>query len=210
MDLSYRHTAALGSMRPLIQGGELGRIFAADLVFHNAWGPGKPWFYDRALSGGGCVIDLGIHLVDAALWMLRDPVAGVRSRLFHKGQLLSAGAEACEDYATARLDLQSGAVVNLACSWNLQAGRPAVIEAAFYGTEGGVALRNVNGSYTDFTAERFRGTERELLAQPPDDWGGGAAVAWVRQLARDRRYDPAIEDLLEVTATLDAIYTRCD
>ena len=70
VDLSYRHTAGMQRIRELLQGGELGRVFAVDLTFHNAYGPDKPWFYDRALSGGGCVIDLGIHLVDLALWML--------------------------------------------------------------------------------------------------------------------------------------------
>jgi nucleoside-diphosphate-sugar epimerase len=30
---------------------------------HNAYGPDKPWFQDPALSGGGCVIDLGIVTV---------------------------------------------------------------------------------------------------------------------------------------------------
>ena len=42
----------------------LGQTDAVDLVFHNAYGPDKAWFRDPALSAGGCVIDLGIHLVD--------------------------------------------------------------------------------------------------------------------------------------------------
>jgi predicted dehydrogenase len=48
-------------------------VFAVDLVFHNAYGPDKPWFYDPELSGGGCVMDLGVHLVDLALWSLDFP-----------------------------------------------------------------------------------------------------------------------------------------
>ena len=50
--------------------------------------------------------------------------------------------------------------MQLACSWRLPAGRDAVIEAAFYGTGGGAALRNVDGSFYDFGAERFEGTRR--------------------------------------------------
>ena len=83
MDLSYRHTTGMQRIRELIRAGELGHVYAVDLVFHNAYGPDKPWFYDVALSGGGCVIDLGIHLVDLALWTLGFPrVRGVASRLF--------------------------------------------------------------------------------------------------------------------------------
>ncbi len=209
VDLSYRYTTAMQRIRDLVRSGELGRVFAVDLVFHNAYGPDKSWFFDPALSGGGCVIDLGIHLVDLALWTLGNArVVAASSRLFSKGTPLDLPATTVEDYAEARLDLDSGTEVRLSCSWNLNAGRDAVIEAAFYGTAGGAALRNVNGSFFDFTAQRFRGTASENLSAPPDDWGGRAAVHWARQLAAGGRYDPEIEQLVGVAAALDAIYGR--
>jgi len=98
--------------------------------------------------------------------------------------------------------------VQLACSWNLPAGRDAVIGASFYGTKGGAALRNVDGSFYDFTAERFHGTRRETLCAPPDDWSGRAAVAWARDLAAGGRFDPDVARLVDVAAALDAIYGR--
>lgn len=209
VDLSYRYTEAMQRIRDLVQSGELGRVFAVDLVFHNAYGPDKAWFFDPALSGGGCVIDLGIHLVDLALWTLGYPqVVAASSRLFSKGAPLDSPATQVEDYAEARLDLDTGTEVRLSCSWNLNAGRDAVIEAAFYGASGGAAFRNVNGSFFDFTAQRFRGTASETLSAPPDDWGGRAAVDWARQLAQGARYDPEIERLVGVAAALDAIYGR--
>ncbi|HEV7415357.1 MAG TPA: Gfo/Idh/MocA family oxidoreductase, partial [Tianweitania sediminis] len=73
VDFSYRHTAGIQAIRSLVQAGELGAIRAIDLTFHNAYGPDKPWFYDRALSGGGCLMDLGVHLIDLALWVLDFP-----------------------------------------------------------------------------------------------------------------------------------------
>lgn len=209
VDLSYRYTEAMQRIREAVQSGELGKIFAVDLVFHNAYGPDKAWFLDPSLSGGGCVIDLGIHLVDLALWTLDYPgVTGVSSRLFHKGVPLSSPAIVVEDYAEARIDLDTGAEVRLSCSWNLNAGRDAVIEAAFYATSGGVAMRNVDGSFFDFRAERFRGTACESLSEPPDEWGGRAAVDWARRLAADGSYDPEVERLVDVAAALDAIYGR--
>ena len=68
--------------------------------------------------------------------------------------------------------------VRLACSWRLPAGREAIISAAFYGTGGGASLRNVGGSFYDFEAELYRGTAAEILASPPDEWGGRAAADW--------------------------------
>ncbi len=210
VDLSYRRTSGMQRIRELVAGGGIGEVYAVDLVFHNAYGPDKPWFRDPVLSGGGCVIDLGIHLVDLALWTLDFPqVEAVASRLHAGGRRLALPTSSVvEDHAVAQIDLAGGCVVRLACSWNLPAGRDAVIEASFHGTRGGAAFRNVGGSFYDFTAERFEGTRAEPLASPPDDWGGRAAVHWARALANGGRYDPSIERLAEVAAVLDAIYAR--
>jgi predicted dehydrogenase len=178
-------------------------------VFHNAYGPDKPWFYDPALSGGGCVMDLGVHLVDLALWALDFPaVADVSAKLHAGGAPLAGRTDRVEDYAVATVGLETGTAVQLACSWRLQAGCDAIISAAFYGTQGGAALRNVNGSFYDFTAERYRGTAREALSTPPDAWGGRAAADWAARLAAGERFDPVSERLVDVARVLDRIYGR--
>lgn len=207
VDFSYRHTAATEAIMAPLRAGELGKVYAADLVFHNAYGPDKPWFYDRAQSGGGCVMDLGVHLIDLALWAFGFPeVRDVRSRLYAGGERLAPGAAAVEDYAVAELDLANGATVRIACSWRLHAGQDAVIEANFYGNNGGVSLRNVGGSFYDLEALRFSGTASETLASPPDAWGGRAAAAWARQLASGAGFDPAAEELVATAEVIDRIY----
>jgi predicted dehydrogenase len=207
IDLSYRFINGLSKIHALCRAGELGEIFAADLVFHNAYGPDKAWFYDGKLSGGGCVIDLGIHLVDLALWNLGfRRVVNVTSRLFARGQAIQGRGDPVEDYAIARLDLDNGAAIQMACSWKLPAGRDAVITGSFYGTKGGAAFHNLNGSFHDFLAERFSGTKREILASPPDSWSGRAAINWARRLGNDPTFDSEIESLVPVAAALDSIY----
>jgi predicted dehydrogenase len=204
VDLSYRHTDAMGAIAPLVESGALGTVFAVDLTFHNAYGPDKPWFYDPAQSGGGCVVDLGVHLVDLALWTLGFPdVSDVSATLLSAAAPLKPGA--VEDYAVAAFTA-GGVSVRLACSWRLHAGRDAVIEAAFYGTGGGAALRNVGGSFYDLTADRFDGTATTPLAAPGDAWGGRAAVAWVEALAFSKAFDPAAEHFAASARVLDAIY----
>jgi predicted dehydrogenase len=196
-------------VRNAVVEGELGQVYAVDLVFHNAYGPDKSWARDPALAGGGCAIDLGIHLVDLALWTLGFPeVTGVTSRLYAQGQPLAAGSTQVEDYAVAQMDLATGAVVRMACSWNLPFGRDAAIEAQFHGSKGGAAMTNINGSFYDFAAARFQGTQRFPLADPPDAWGGRAVVDWARKLAAGARYDKSIETLVQVAAVLDRIYGR--
>lgn len=209
VDFCYRTVAGVPELARLVRSGELGEVFAVDLTFHNAYGPDKSWFYDRQQSGGGCVMDLGIHLVDLLLWALEFPaVVEVRSRLYAEGKLLAGPEAALEDYAAAELLLASGTVARLACSWRLPAGRDAVIEAAFYGTRGAVVLRNVNGSFYEFTVEHCEGTRRRLVAGPPDDWGGRAVCAWARRVAETPAFDPAAEQLVAVAAAVDRIYRR--
>jgi predicted dehydrogenase len=209
VDFSYRYTQGMQRIAEIVRAGELGHVFAVDLVFHNAYGPDKAWFYDPAQSGGGCVMDLGVHLVDLALWVLDFPeVSSVTSNLFAGGELLGPAPDRVEDYAIATLQLASGAAVQLACSWRLPAGRDAIISAAFYGTKGGAALKNVEGSFYDFVTERYRGTACETLASPPDAWGGRAAVDWVKRLAAGTRFDTDAEKLVHVSRVLDSIYGR--
>jgi predicted dehydrogenase len=209
VDFCYRTLAGIPEMAALVRSGALGEVFAVDLTFHNAYGPDKSWFYDPRQSGGGCVMDLGIHLVDLLLWALDFPeVTQVRSRLLAEGKPLRPGGAALEDYATAELRLATGAVARLACSWRLPAGCDAVIEAAFYGTRGAVILRNLNGSFYEFAVEHCEGTRRRLLGGPPDDWGGRAICGWARRIAENASFDRSAEHLAAVAAVIDRIYGR--
>lgn len=209
VDFSYRHTAVVRAAKTLIDSGEIGDVFACELVFHNAWGPDKPWFYEPARSGGGCVIDLGIHLIDLALLLTGASSAEVTdSRLFSGGRPLRDPSAQVEDYADVTLTTGDGVAARIGCSWNLHAGWEAVIGINVHGTDGSVAISNVNGSFYDFVAHRCRGTSRELLVEPPDAWGGRAAAEWSAKLASGNRFDPSVESVVTVARLVDQVYGR--
>lgn len=208
-DLSYRHASAFIALRDLIRGGELGDVHAVDLTFHNAYGPDKPWFRDRGLSGGGCLIDLGIHLVDMALWCLEPSGIEVASAHARKGgRPLENPKHEVEDYVAATLETAEGTVIRLACSWNLPAGQDAVIGMEAHGTGAGGRVANIDGSFFDFGAWRHDGTARRQLVAPPDDWGGRAAVDWAQRLGAGARFDPEAERLVTLAEVLDGIYRK--
>jgi predicted dehydrogenase len=160
------------------------------------------------ISGGGCLIDLGVHLVGLALSTLEfPPLAGdFRSALFAGGKRLDPGSRAVEDFAYGSFDLAGGQAVRLACSRGLHTGCDARISASFHGSRGGAALRHLDGSFYDFVAELYRGTQKEVLSLPPDDWGGRAAADWAMGLARGERFDAASENLVRVAGVLDRLY----
>jgi predicted dehydrogenase len=192
VDLSYRFVRAFECARALVRSGELGELVSAELVFHNAYGPGKDWYRDPELAGGGCLIDLGIHLVDLALQAL-GPLEVDDARV--------VGAPV-ESFAAGRLG-----PATFACSWNLHAGADAVIAARFHGSDGGVEVRNVGGSFYDFRCDRLDGVHRTALVEPPDDWMGRAAVDWARRLARGERFDESSAlEYVRLHETIDALY----
>jgi predicted dehydrogenase len=210
VDLSYSAMPAMQTISSLVKSCALGKIFAVDVKFHNGYGPDKSWFYDFSLSGGGCMLDLGSHLVNLALQPLGFPrVSRVQSSLFAGGELLNKGSQQIEDYGVATIETADGTVINLSCCWNLNIGREADIEIAFYGTRGGAALRNVDGSFYDFVAGRFERTQTEIVSSQQDSkwqWGGLATIEWVQRLASEEGFDPRAERFVAVAELIDAIY----
>jgi predicted dehydrogenase len=216
VDYSYRFTDGARELKRIVGAGELGRIFSLELVFHNAYGPDKPWCFDPRLAGGGALMDLGVHLIDLAFWLLDDPpIRRVRGGAFRQGERLSlgrltpTGQATVDDFASAWLDLQDGATVaSLAVSWNAHAGRDCVIRAALFGTEGGAEFRNIDGSFYDFELERFRGRSGEVVTRESKDWLGRAILDWSRRLGESNRFDPEIERSVRVSEVVDGVYGR--
>lgn len=203
VDMSYRHTAAAAAPREPVRAGAIGPV---DLAFHNAYGPDEPWFLDPELSGGGCAVDLGIHLRHAAVGARR---AGGRGRprtalARRRARRLRGRRGLC----LATIDLAGGAAARLACSWFSHEGRDCVLEATFRGREGALSMQNVGGSFHDFAVELRRGTSAEEIVSPPDDWGGRAAVDWARRLRAGERFDASVRRLVDVAGVLDEVLAR--
>ena len=86
IDFSYRFTPQSRAMKALVEEGRLGEIYYARSVWlrrrgvpggtgsgFNTEGASGSWFYDKTQSGGGPLIDLGVHRLDLALWMMGYP-----------------------------------------------------------------------------------------------------------------------------------------
>lgn len=200
VDYSYRYTEGAQALRRT----DLGRVFSVDTVFHNAYGPDKAWCFDPRLSGGGALMDLGVHLIDLALWLLDDPeVREVHGGAWKQGQPLREGE--VDDFASARIDLEGG-VISLAVSWNAHAGQDCDIRLSAFGTSGGAEFRNVNGSFYDFELARFSGRSREVVLRESRDWLGKAILDWAGRLGSG--FDPAIKRSVRVSEVVDAVYKR--
>jgi predicted dehydrogenase len=71
----WRHHPAVIAVRDAIAAGELGRVVRTHgYGVHADWGP-SGWFTDPALAGGGALVDMGIHAIDTARFLLGEPAA---------------------------------------------------------------------------------------------------------------------------------------
>lgn len=144
VDYSYRFLETVASLRSAVV--ESGPIRRARGSFHNIYGPGreKTWFFDPRLSGGGALMDLGVHLLDLGLWLLRPAQVRLLSV-----DMRSPADSAVENAAHLRL-LVDEFEFDLQVSWN--ADRPATEIALEIEFESGALLRweNVEGSFFHF------------------------------------------------------------
>src|SRR5690606_4810887 len=107
VDLSYRYTEAVRTLKGLRDSGELGSVYSLDLTFHNAYGPARQWYYRRSLAGGGALADLGVHLVDLALWLFDFPqLSELSCQLRFAGKSAPAReSNSVEDFASLQFTL---------------------------------------------------------------------------------------------------------
>jgi predicted dehydrogenase len=141
VDYSYRYLETSARLRAALSG--LGRPRRVRASFHNIYGPGKGWFYDPALSGGGALIDLGVHLLDLGLDLFRPDVV-----CLGRAELSFAQGQAVEDAALLQLRLDD-LPFELEVSWN--APRELTDISFTVEAERGVARwENVKGSFFHF------------------------------------------------------------
>lgn len=209
VDFPYRYSKAAKALYEVIQSRELGHIFSVDLVFHNSAGPDPTRSSDPSESGGGCLIDLGIHLIDLALWTLGFPkVYHTTSRMFSKGKLITPVHKTVEDFVTARIDLEDNIVMNLNCSWNRAIGKESSITATFHGTNGSVVFKNINGSSTDFVTEKYQANMSEKLIYTSDISNERPTELWANDLSLGQKYSPEAEENIKVAEVIDRLYGR--
>ena len=117
-----------------IDAGKMGDIYAARCGWQRRRGiPGKGgWFTTKAQSGGGPLIDLGVHMIDLTIWLMGSPrpvaVSGAAFCKFANeeksdsansnfGDKMSGGTFDVEDLAMGFIRFDNGAVLQIECSW---------------------------------------------------------------------------------------------
>ena len=106
-------------LRELLRGGSLGEIYALKTTNHGQM-PGG-WFVDKALSGGGAVLDHTVHVVDLLRWFFDAEVTEVYAEV---GERLLHPDTPIDDAGLLSFTLSNGAYGTLDTSWSRPAAFP--------------------------------------------------------------------------------------
>jgi predicted dehydrogenase len=69
----WRFDTEVNWLKQQTDSGKLGRIIRTKgYGVHSNWGP-EGWFRQKTLAGGGALVDMGIHALDTARYLLGDP-----------------------------------------------------------------------------------------------------------------------------------------
>ena len=142
-------------MKDFIDNGYFGDIYYAKATYLRRKGCPGGWFGDKARTGGGPLIDLGVHIIDLCRYLMGNPKPvsvygatfnklGNRSNIKSQAGYVSQTKENedifnVEDLATAMIRFDNGSVLQIEASFSLNIEKDEGV-LQFFGTKAGAKL----------------------------------------------------------------------
>ncbi|WP_273836231.1 Gfo/Idh/MocA family protein [Guptibacillus sedimenti] len=151
----FRNDAAI--LKEYIQRGKLGNIYYAKAKLLRRRGTPKGWFTDKGLSGGGAMMDIGVHVLDLAWWLIGTPnfqsISGhtLKALGAYKTRFSSSWESSnkqlnpsfifdVEDFGSAWIRFSNGVVLSLEVAWAMNGEEDGNISIEILGDGGGGSL----------------------------------------------------------------------
>ena len=210
----FRFDAATMAIKRFVDDGGLGEVYHARVhALRRNWLPIAPTFIDGALSGGGPCMDIGVHALDAALYLMGFPnpvrVSGSMRTNFAKGHEIPGGWGEwdrerfnVEDFATGFVHFDNGATLVLEVSWMQHQQGDQDFSAHLYGRKSSVLWPSgeyasvSNGALVD---GKIKPLPRRAPAHTEE------ILAFVEAIRTNGPSPVPIEETLKVITILEAI-----
>lgn len=154
--LMYRFMPAINQARDMIRNGEIGDIlnFKAMMLHSGYLDPKRPmsWKMKMATSGGGAIVDMGIHLVDSVRFMLGEIKSlKAASKTYFDKRPSSKGSNAfddvdVDDWTNVDVEMQSGAWGSIEAS-RISSELEEETRFEIYGTKGSIKISTKQPRY---------------------------------------------------------------
>ena len=199
----------------------LGDIYYAKATYLRRKGSPGGWFGDQSRSGGGPLIDLGVHVIDLTRFLMNNPkpisVYGATFQKLLDRKNIKGTTEYCsmektnddlydvEDLATAMIRYDNGAVVSIEASFSLNIKQDEGVIQLF-GTKGGAKLNPELEMYTEINDYMV---DVQLAAHTALDFNGlfdNEINHFVDCIVGKVTCISPAEDGMEIMTILDAIY----
>lgn len=221
---NYRFRGDVQWLKQQIERGALGEIYYVKAHWMRRAGIPRlgSWFVSKEAAGGGPLIDLGVHILDLALYLLGEPrpvtVSGSTYAKFGPRGVKGWGTEQfsnvhlpyeVEDLGSAFIRLDSGATLLLEASWATHSAAGDDFGVTLYGTEAGAELlvRNYGHENTLRLFTDVHDVPFDSAPQPPEGRGHLAVVERFVAAALDGDPPvPSAEEGLRRTEVIEAIY----
>lgn len=217
-------------MKKMIDEGHLGRIYQAKTGWTRETGiPGwTAWFLNKQAAGGGPLIDLGVHMLEATLWLLDYPAAQtisgdvqsnfgpqLKKTWFRPDITGQTHPFTVEDSATAFIRLANDISLNLEVSWASHA-RPGQDDffITLMGTKGALELYVANyateNTLTFYTELGGKAVTIHPRIPSSDSDHFYAIVEFIKCIKEDLSPSASAADGLMIMEIIDAIYRSAE
>lgn len=199
-----------------IKSGALGKIlWARSRETHP--GPHSDWFWDKAQSGGGAILDLGCHCVEIARGYIGKDVRPVEVMCWADTQVKPIDAE---DHAIGLVKYATGAIAQFEVSWTFRGGLDLRDEVM--GTEGTIWINNflrtgfemfLSGKGAGYMAEKSESASGWVFPVGDEVHDLGYNAMFTDMLSACEQGRPPAETFYDgyvVNAILDAAYRSAE
>ncbi len=155
--MSHRYREDVTVLKRFIEAGDLGNIYYAKTRILRRRGTPRGWFTDLQISGGGPLMDIGVHALDLTWWLMGMPkihsangfmIKGVENEKVDFNQSWEAMSSTnkqnevytTEDFAAAFLRFGNNSAMQLEVSWALNGPEDDALKVELYGSRGGLTL----------------------------------------------------------------------